>query len=253
MTLMWTLFDELEEMTRRSNVGTLFAPVEPGSRMARDDIRTQPYRVSHCIQSLLNNAIEHATSLAALVRTAGLMPGGPPFTLSRAAVESAATGYWLLEPAEQKERIRRHLIHQSQDRFDLETVSRMTADRTGEPIPTEVQDRKAYITDVREAHSLPTLPRQLKASEVIKEVDKVISSTTHFELYWRTASGFGHGRPWARMHVLIKSEVMRISDDIARVQFSTNPGRVLWCVAAAHELIDRTLNLYYAACRAPSS
>lgn len=170
--------------------------------MHADDELTKPYQLSYGVQVLLTNAIEHARAISRLAHGEEIAQGSPSFTLARAAVESAAIGYWLLSPTDERERVKRHRIHLGQDRYDHHEVSKLIADLLGTEIPAEIGERRTYIAHIQVTTGLETLPKQLGATSMIRDVDKAIDTaedasqpTMSFELFWRTASGFGHGRP----------------------------------------------------------
>ena len=134
------LFGLTDQLMQATNDGRLYPDMKTGCRQQSDDAETDPFQLSHIIQNLLNAAIEHVHATAAVVRKAGLLHNSPPFTLSRAAVECAGTAYWLLEPAEQRQRLRRHVTVVSQDTFDYEQVTSRLNDALGERASDEQPD-----------------------------------------------------------------------------------------------------------------
>jgi hypothetical protein len=108
---LWRTFDLADELMTLLSEGSLWPDVLDGSTMAIDNAETEPHQLSHVVQTLLYSAIEHLHATAALVRKAGLLNNAPPFTLCRAAVETAATAYWMLAPTERRQRLKNHLIY----------------------------------------------------------------------------------------------------------------------------------------------
>jgi len=95
---LYRTFDLADDLLNGTNAGTLWPDVTPASQMESDNTETEPFQMAHIIQTVLNAAIEHLHATAGLVRKAELLHNSPPFTMCRAAVETAATAYWLLQP-----------------------------------------------------------------------------------------------------------------------------------------------------------
>jgi hypothetical protein len=221
--------------------------------MYLDDGRTAPLQLSHSVQTLINVAIEHQHAVVALVRDAKVLHSYVPFTLTRSAVEAAATAYWMLRPPQWKQRVRRLIIYQRQDRYDQETVARLIRDRVGGDLRPSLANRKRWLDELAARHHISDLPRRFEITDVIQDVDAAIDDTRHIETYWRTASGFAHGRQWAVIDALVHSEVVPHERDpgIAKVKLESTLSRVMWGLSAAVELTDGALQLYVQACEAP--
>jgi hypothetical protein len=84
-------------------------------------------------------------------------------------------------------------------------------------------------------HRITNLPQSLRISDVITDVDK---GSKHFEIYWRTASAFAHGRQWSQLNALVRSEPIPVGPGVARVRIENDMGRVFWGASAAYELTD---------------
>lgn len=242
-------FDRADELMTAASDGRLWPKPQPGSDLAAEDAMTDPFQTSHLVQNLINAAIEHLHAVAALVRRAGILHNAPPFTLNRAAVECGAAAYWMLEPDERTERLWRHNVAASQDTYDYETVSKIITVRTAAPMP-DIAKRRATLKAVRSEHQLRGATA-LQTGEMIKDVDRAIASRDgkrndhHAETYWRVASGFGHGRQWPTLNVLVREEVHALGPTTATVKMANTESRVLWGSALAYELIDRSLALMY--------
>jgi hypothetical protein len=252
---MYRTFDLADELMSDTADGTLWPDVLDGSQMALDDSETDPHQMAHVIQGPLNNAIEHLHATAALVRKTALLHNGPPFTLCRTAVESAATAYWMLVPTERKQRLKNHLIYVRQDTFDYEQVSHLVAERMKQRKKTDTfGQRRDWAVKAKEKHHITGLPNKLEYERMIVEVDKAIAlqdggeNDHHIETYWKTASAFGHGRQWAMLNVLVREEVVPLGNATASIKLGNTDSRVMWGSAAAYELINRSLSLYYMAC-----
>jgi hypothetical protein len=255
---VWELFDIIEQLQNAVAAGTVWPEIEKGSNLAADDRRTSPLQMSHSIQTLLVVAVDHQHALASLVRGAPVAPGivhkAAPFTLTRSAVEAAATAHWMLEPTDSwRQRVRRLVIYQQQDRYDYEVVSTLIQARVGGTLPATLEKRKKWIAAIIETNGITDLKGHFEITKVIQQVDAVIDDSRHIETFWRTASAFAHGRQWAIINALMRKEVLHSesSADVVRVNVESDMARVFWGVSTAYELTDRALSLYYEACKSP--
>jgi hypothetical protein len=250
---LWQTCDLADHLLAGVSAGSLWPDVIEGSSMAADNAETEPFQLSHVVQTLLYVAIEHLHATAGLVRKAGLLHNAPPFTLCRTAVETAATAYWILSPNEQKLRLKNHLTYMRQDTFDYEQVSKLIADRFGQPMP-DIANRRSWADKIKTKHHITGLGNKLDLNRMIADVDTAIAvqddrtNDHHIEIYWKTASGFIHGRQWALLNVLVREQVTPLGNATATVKLSSTNSRVLWGAAAAYELINRAWHLYYTAC-----
>jgi hypothetical protein len=246
---LWKIFDWADATQGLVSGGELLPHPEPRSPMAVDNRRTHPLEIAHSLQTLITVAVEHLHALAGLVRKAGLLHNSPPFTLCRSSIEAAATAVWMLQPADSwRERVRRLVIYQRQDRHDYEVVSRLLQERTGGALPRTLAQRQDWLDKMIEANGITDLPRSFSITHVIVEVDK---GSKHFETYWRTASAFAHGRQWSQLNALVRSEPVPIGPGVAVARVENDMGRVFWGAAAAHQLTQTAIDRYRDACRAP--
>jgi hypothetical protein len=231
-----------------------FPDVQRRSQLDTDNRRTAPLQMANTLQTLIWVAVEHQHAIAAVVRKANFLHLAAPFTLARAAVESAALAYWMLEPANSyRERIRRLLIYQRQDRYDQEQASTLIHNRLGTPVPADLAKRQAWIASIITCSRIE-IPRRtvLNMTEVMQEVDRVIDEDAHrFETYWRTASGLAHGRQWAVLNALVRTELVPMTTDVARVRMESTYSRVLWGASTAFELTNGAVERFREACMPP--
>jgi hypothetical protein len=229
---------------RESN--TLFPPIERRSDLAAVDRRTRPLQLSHSVQTLISAAVDHQHALARLVGgDRGVLHTNAPFSLARGAVESAATALWMLQPVNSwRQRVRRLVIYQRQDRHDYEVAARLVDSRVGGGLPETLEKRKGWIDAIIRDCNITNLPRKLDMTKVITEVDAAIDTTRHVETFWRTASAFAHGRQWAMLNALVREEQADLGEGVAVVKISSDIGRVFWGASIAYELTSRTLTAY---------
>lgn len=244
-------FDLGDELMTRVNNATLWPQPTHDSELVAADQDSEPFQFTHVIQNLINAAVEHFHATGALVRRAGFLHNGPPFTLGRAAVECAAYAYWLLVPDDAKVRLWRLLAVVGQDTRDFEEVSNvMNARSRPASAATDLKWRRERATSIRKAHALPGA-KQVSVLAVITEVDTLLATARDsvndhaVEIFWRTASGFSHGRQWATLNALVRDHVSLLGNATAAVKISNTESRVLWGTSTAYELINRSLEVYY--------
>jgi hypothetical protein len=250
---LFRLFDQIEVAQEQLAAGVFFPDVGRRSQLDDDNRKTHPLEMANALQTLIWVAIEHQHALAALVRKANFLHNAAPFTLARAAVESAAVAYWMLAPTDSyRQRIRRLVIYQRQDRYDYQRVATLVSDRLGTPVPAELEERRAWIDSIITRNRIE-IPAQttLNMVKVMQSVDLAIDGSTHFETYWRTASGFAHGRQWAVLNALVRTEQVPVRNGVARVRVESTYGRVHWGAATAFELTNRAVERFRDACLPP--
>jgi hypothetical protein len=87
-----------------------------------------------------------------------------------------------------------------------------------------------WIDSIITSNRIEIQPRTtLTMAKVMQDVDQAINDgSTHFETYWRTASGFAHARQWAVLNALVRTEQVPMTKGVARVRVESTYGRVLW-------------------------
>ena len=248
------VFQRVTKWQEAASAGTLYRSPERRSEMARYDRLTTPLQLSHAVQGLLNVSIEHQHALGSLIEGARVLHSTAPFTLTRSAVESASTAYWMLHRTDsRREPIRRLVIFHNQDRYDYAQVATMVQEVVGGELPKTLAKRREWIDAIIKNNSVTGLPKSgLQIADMIKDVDAAVGADIRVELYWRMASAFAHGRQWPSLNVLVRQDVKAISPDVAGVRFESDYGRVLWGANIAYGLTNRALHLYDKLAQRPS-
>ncbi|MET8630280.1 hypothetical protein ABZW30_42350 [Kitasatospora sp. NPDC004669] len=203
--------------------------VPPGSSLAGDDAKTDPYQVSHAAQHAIQTAVDHLHCLrSSLVQHENtgqmtlLLHSYGSFTLLRGALENSARAVWLLAPAGRYERIRRRLALQNADNtnhHNLQTVAatanvlRPAAADPEQPALRSEKDKHQDLVDRLLAAGGPQNdPKKLKEAlrfpgygEVVREAgrrlpqklrnsaDERIDTATYLEWVWKACSALAHG------------------------------------------------------------
>lgn len=235
------IFSDVRDLVERWDRNELTAAVQPNSSLVADDAKSAPYQVSHGVEQLLGVAIDHLHALGGLLLEARLLHVSAPFTLTRSAIEAAATGLWMLSPGGRPERVVRRLRHAAQDARDMDTV-------VGElqvPAPRPLTDRLSEMQAIGDAIAGRHVSlRAFKITDIMTEVDHLPASHMEVKAAWRICSGFAHGRLWPSLSMLDREvQPGRLRDDAA-VRITNSMDRVLWASWVGHDPVRETLRLH---------
>lgn len=161
------------------------------SALALDDAASTPWLLSTPIGLALSAAADSLVAADCLLNQR-IQHVSAPALLGRVAIETAATGLWILSPDERAERVRRVLgwwrENQKQKRNAHSTVSVPN-------VETALTDDYASILLVADRSGLTEqdVERAQKANvtDILKSIGKA-----HL-VQWQIGSGLAHGRPWA--------------------------------------------------------
>ncbi len=226
---------ESVEMFHRRNAAPL--PVEAGSRTSEDDTVLLPYNLSHSVTGAIASALDHFLALDALVRTPPL-PMAAPYTLMRAGLENAALAIWLLNPAEQHERVIRCLLLQIDDAAD----SNGAREAAGFPHPKSFSERRSEIVSHARQHGVPT-ERLMGARpgwrSKIVDVGAVSGlGGPELEATWRWLSGYTHGRRWVHLTFGRREQVLEDADGNRQLRISASLPALASAAIQAGALLD---------------
>ncbi len=222
-----------EKLAERSGSNTGFV-VAPGSPLAGDDLRCDPYHVSHAVQTSITSAIDHLHALCALVVQSGFLHLAAPATLARGVLECASTAVWIASPTTQDERIARALRWNIADVKDGDRA----ATGAGISVPTSLQDRKDKIEAVATKCSLPFKPISggYTSSGAVAATETFLKTPFGVLLPWRLSSGFAHGRRWAMVAFAdTMQQQANTQTGVVHLKMENDLTRVLFLgLAAAH-------------------
>jgi hypothetical protein len=127
-----------------------WAATMPGSPLAGDDKKADPFHVSHAVASAIRVSVEHADALRRLIE--GCQTCNPEqinfglnsyYSLLRGALENAARAVWLLAPDSRSERILRRLRLQTDNVYNSDKAAQAMGTTTPKP-------REARLDRVRQ-------------------------------------------------------------------------------------------------------
>ena len=211
-------------------MSTLANPLA-GSDLFLDDSLTDPFGVSHMAATNWGAGVEHLHAVRAMVLDAGLLTPTAPFTLVRAAIESAAVVVWLLRPDDRTERMTRALGMWFTDYED-----RRKAEPVGNRKPATEWQARIRALAVAQGLSANTVGRAVSPTQVVKHAGAGPDGTPILDA-WRLASGMAHARTWARLHGTVPTGVIALSATHARVAIEVDTPRLTATLAAATALL----------------
>ncbi|WP_420119901.1 hypothetical protein [Nakamurella sp.] len=178
-----------------------------GSDFASDNDQIPEWRLSNLVPSLLGTAVDHVHSLRL---SSGAPPIGrahwnarAPWTLLRAAFESASQAIWMACPDDQDERIKRYLCFCYDDRCNQFKAERHTYRPRDQDKVHSLEDWDDAEFKVKAARwDTPAVAAWIRRtpnfSDCVKEAAEHVRAVNPemAVLYWRVASAYAHGRPW---------------------------------------------------------
>ncbi|MEN8652258.1 hypothetical protein ABCR94_17040 [Streptomyces sp. 21So2-11] len=160
-----TLLDRAKPYETITQSHSLGWQVLPGSSLAGDDAKTDPYQLSHSAWNALSVAVDHrhcyrstlvgdqqGTEISITLHTHA------QYSLLRGAFENSARAVWMLGPSQRLERVQRRLSLQAGEHRHSD---RMTAHPAGDVEPGANPTRQP---DHQPAHTPQHPPHQTKKS-----------------------------------------------------------------------------------------
>lgn len=242
MTMWQKLAPLLDRMMERVGTKGEF-PVSTGSSLAGDDAAANPYQVSHVIRMCLTAATDHLHAVKVLIVEQHVVHVAAPASLARAALETLAAAYWVLQPSLRDERIARSLRWHAQNMKDQEKAIGHLALPGNMPIAPKL----AKLDAVAAKRSLDTkvIRKGYSSTETVRFAEaNAPDLTLGVVLPWRICSGFAHGRPWAYLGISDLDVLATGENDVVGVQLTSNLAKALYPPLAAVQLLERLLHLY---------
>jgi hypothetical protein len=228
-----------------------WAATTPGSPLAGDDKKADPFHVSHAVASAIRVAVDHAHSLQRLMTsceschpeqlTFGL---NSYYSLLRGALENAARAVWMLAPESRSERIMRRLRLQADNVWNSDKAARAVGTTTPRP-------RETRLARIREIATRVGLDAQLAVKRA-SSIDIVHAAGAHIgggedaavhtEALWRACSGAAHGDAWA-LNLHDKSIVNKTSN-VATIQIVASTSLLTTVTTETFTVIDAAHHLF---------
>jgi hypothetical protein len=173
---------------------------KPGSLLGVVDAMSEPFQASHQIGYLLHTAVDHLHALKMLMEETGAQHTFAPYTLIRAAIESAATALWILQPDMAREVARRSLNLEYADLNDLKRANTtVDADAGHDEVRLETFDGCLSKHGWKNQEVKPRPPGPLLIIQGVSEHFDVFGAA----LMWQMCSAAAHGKRWARQYLTL--------------------------------------------------
>jgi hypothetical protein len=200
------MFCELDGWVDRiTNHRNAFA-VQPGSSLYGDDVKTNPYHLSHAASACISGAVDHLHALRSMIVRARLIHIHALFSLARGAHENACTALWLLHGATRAERVHRRCRLGAKDIKSYSAVLKLL-DKTP---PRSDVERLAELRDIAIRAGVPEdqALRRLSTGEIVETVGETFDGPNFAMFVWRACSGMAHADMWATLGLLERTEVI---------------------------------------------
>lgn len=233
--------------------------VQPGSALAGDDAKTDPYQVSHNIWNALSVAVDHlhcfrstfagdpqGTSVAITLHTHG------QYSLLRGAFENSARAVWMLGPAQRLVRVQRRLSMQAAENKNSDRMAALLQQRPERPLDVRMQQ----LTDLAvKAGTDPAVAKKAlkpaQYSEIVREAgDLTPMGATEAEAVWSGCSSLAHGDVYGTLSILERS-VVETQGRVNLMRITSSPKVLFWATDRTVAMMRRGFDLFKerAACR----
>lgn len=233
--------------------------VQPGSVLAGDDAKTNPYQVSHLAWQALTVASDHLHCLRrSLVgeqqgdEITVTMHTYAQATLLRGAFENGARAVWLLAPGKRLTRIQRRLALQVDSNGHSDRMHQLLSKT---PRRTKME-RTKEITDLAVGAGIP--PSDVKKELAFGYKKMVCTAGDHLagvggdqaEAVWSACSALAHGD--VHSMAFLEREVMGQVGNVALARLSTDYKIMVWVTTLAVQMVEYGFHLYRERASAPA-
>lgn len=211
-----------------------------GSDLAADDAAYQWEKLSHWAWGYLTASVDHVGLLTDTwsddVIRIGYIRARATYTLLRGAMEAAAQTVWVLHPADASERRLRHMRLLREDFREQQQVQRNHHPAALPPLTAEqrladLRTRSAGIASWSQVKKPTSYLGMVRAAAEATEKDP-----DEFELLWRAASGFAHGKQWPLLAFGTFTTSGVVSEGSASGTLYPNPDNVVWMAEVVVDL-----------------
>lgn len=233
--------------------------VQPGSPLAGDDAKTDPYQVSHSAWHALTVATDHLQCLRSslineLTDTSASVSihTHAQSSLIRGAFENGARAVWMLGPAQRLARVTRRLSLQA---MEVRHSVRMRA-LVGQPGPRTAEEREKQLLDlvvgagVAQVDAKKAL-RSPQYSDIVRAAGELTAIGADVaEVVWSGCSSLAHGDISGTVGLLDKEIVERVGD-VNHVRVTASVSGLYWTTVAAFVMIKSGFDFFGRRATAP--
>lgn len=213
-------------------------PIEQDSDLAGDRAQVPDVWADTLATRRLKVAVDYLAGVRDLVTNGTHFYA--PFALLRAALESAATAVWLLEPDDRKTRLERLVGLHIDDCSNKKSVQAMLPEDLRDPFDHGPGINK-MVTDSGSPRRKCKFPDY---TSVMKAIDDFAGEGGSVYLSWKLCSGFSHGSTWATMGLMHQANRVQIGPTLHRVELSPSYDLVSAQVGTAIRTVERAHSLF---------
>ncbi|WUK64991.1 hypothetical protein OHA75_20375 [Streptomyces coelicoflavus] len=226
--------------------------VQPGSALAGDDAKTDPYQVSHNVWNALSVAVDHLhcfrstfaddvkdKSVSITLHTHG------QYSLLRGAFENSARAVWMLGPAQRLIRVQRRLCLQAGEHKNSDRMRALLQQQPKRPLDVRMQQLTDLViragTDAAEAKRAL---RPVPYSEVVREAGALMSmGAAEAETVWSSCSSLAHGDVYGTLSVLERN-IVDTQGRVHLTQVTSSPMVLFWATDRTVAMMQRGFDLF---------
>jgi hypothetical protein len=225
---------------------------QPGSALAGDDAKTNPYQLSHATWHALTVAVDHLhclrNSLLGELKDDHLWVNihtHAQSSLVRGAIENSARAVWLLGPAARLVRVRRRL---SLELMDVRHSYRLR-ELAGAPARRTQDERAEQLRELAVAAGVPDSDvkkalRSPRYSDIVREAGELtVLGADLADIIWTGCSSMAHGDLSGTLAMLDK-EILARDKGVAYALVTGSISGLYWSTAGAVLMTDQGFNLY---------
>ncbi|MGM0347255.1 hypothetical protein [Streptomyces sp. Adlamb9] len=226
--------------------------VQPGSALAGDDAKTDPYHVSHNVWNALSVAVDHlhcfrstftdgsrGKTVSITLHTHG------QHSLLRGAFENSARAVWMLGPAQRLERVQRRLCMQSGENKNSDRMNTLLQQQPKRSLDVRTQQ----LTDL--AIKAGTDPAEAKKalkpatySEIVRKAGALTSmGAAQAEAVWSSCSSLAHGDIYGTLSILERN-IVDTQGHVNLAQITSSPKVLLWATERTVTMMQRGFDLF---------
>ncbi|WP_435271885.1 hypothetical protein [Streptomyces parvulus] len=226
--------------------------VQPGSALAGDDAKTDPYQVSHNAWNALAVAVDHLhcfrstfaddprdNSVSITLHTHG------QYSLLRGAFENSARAVWMLGPSQRLVRVQRRLCTQAAEDKNSDRMNALLQQHPRRPLDVRMQQ----LTDlVIKAGTDPAdAKRVLKPatySEVVWEAGALTPmGSAEAKIVWSSCSSLAHGDIYGTLSILERN-IVGTQGRVSHAQITSSPRVLFWATDRTVAMMQRGFELF---------
>lgn len=226
--------------------------MQPGSALAGDDTKTDPYQLSHSVRHALTVAVDHLHCLRSSLVTESTgkhksvsIHSHAQSSLIRGAIENGARAVWMIAPTSRLERVKRRLALQAAEVKRSERLREVVK----KPAARPMEERLRKLTDLVVAAGVPAgeAKAALKApqyTEIVRGAgDHTALGADLVDVIWSGCSSLAHGDLSGTLGLLEK-EILGREKGVALAQVTGSISNLYWTTVGAVAVINHGFYLY---------